>query len=125
DYIALLDSDDFWMPWKTELQVAAFERCPDVQMTYTDAAAVDLNGELLFDGCLRRFYAKNFLYRSENELFDRIIDLTADPKSANFPSCVLKTGNFSSTIFFGNFFPMSSVLLRRETLERAGIFDPS
>ena len=78
DYIALLDSDDFWMLWKTELQVAAFERCPDVQMTYTDAAAVDLNGEQLLDGCLRRFYAKNFRYRSENELFDNEILLTAD-----------------------------------------------
>ena len=28
DYLALLDSDDEWVPWKLELQVACIEHTP-------------------------------------------------------------------------------------------------
>ncbi len=32
EYIALLDSDDAWEPWKLELQVACLEKHPEIGM---------------------------------------------------------------------------------------------
>src|SRR5947207_692803 len=32
DYVALLDSDDVWQPWKLELQMACMRAHPDVGM---------------------------------------------------------------------------------------------
>lgn len=43
-YIALLNSDDYWMPEKLERQVAYMESHPDVGSCFTHAVMVDENG---------------------------------------------------------------------------------
>ena len=35
-YIALLDSDDLWLPQKVEQQVAIMEQCPELQLCHTE-----------------------------------------------------------------------------------------
>jgi glycosyltransferase involved in cell wall biosynthesis len=46
-YIAFLDSDDTYLPEKLALQVSYLDSHPDVDMLYTSAACVDLNGREL------------------------------------------------------------------------------
>lgn len=46
-YLALLDSDDTWLPTKVEKQVAFLERNPTFGMVLTDVAAVSRDGTLL------------------------------------------------------------------------------
>ena len=46
-YIALLDSDDEWLPEKTELQVALLRAHPDFGMVLCDVRCVDLAGETI------------------------------------------------------------------------------
>ncbi|MDH5741281.1 MAG: glycosyltransferase, partial [Nitrospira sp.] len=44
EFVALLDSDDVWKPWKLELQVAVMAHLPEVGMVWTDMEAVDATG---------------------------------------------------------------------------------
>jgi glycosyltransferase involved in cell wall biosynthesis len=49
DYIAILDSDDYWEPEKTEIQTAYLEQHPDVGLVYANGTAVNSNGEFLYN----------------------------------------------------------------------------
>ena len=44
DYIAFLDSDDFWLPEKTELQIALLQKHPEYGMAASRCASVRLDG---------------------------------------------------------------------------------
>src|SRR3954469_18766238 len=46
DYVAVLDSDDLWYPWKVELQLAWMRQNPEVGMTWTDMEAMDPQGKI-------------------------------------------------------------------------------
>ena len=74
EFIAFLDSDDDWLPWKLSAQIAAFQQRPELQFTCTDAMVIDRDGKFLFERCLRRYYP-NYLYLPEQQLFDRCEDL--------------------------------------------------
>ncbi|HEY0674222.1 MAG TPA: glycosyltransferase family 2 protein [Longimicrobiales bacterium] len=56
EYIALIDSDDRWQPWKTELQVAFMKRWPQAGMVWTDMAAINESGAVIAETYLRTFY---------------------------------------------------------------------
>jgi glycosyltransferase involved in cell wall biosynthesis len=45
EYIAFLDSDDFWMPAKLELQLAALRASADCQWSYTEYIQINHAGE--------------------------------------------------------------------------------
>jgi glycosyltransferase involved in cell wall biosynthesis len=44
EFIALLDSDDLFLPWKIEAQLAAMRFFPRAGMVWTDMVAVDPQG---------------------------------------------------------------------------------
>jgi glycosyltransferase involved in cell wall biosynthesis len=48
DYVAILDSDDLWMPTKIERQVDFLERNPGIGMVYVNGVAIDENGKELW-----------------------------------------------------------------------------
>lgn len=48
EYVALLDSDDLWLPDKLSLQVRFLERHPDVGLVYCNGWAVDETGKPLY-----------------------------------------------------------------------------
>lgn len=125
DFIAFLDSDDLWMPWKIAAQVAAFRAIPELQLTWTDAAVIDLAGNRLSGRCLRSFYHASFSYLPENALFKSVRDLRALAPYLSVPqtSVPLRVGDFSRSIFLGNFFHLSTVMFRRPLLEQYGNFD--
>lgn len=49
EYIALLDSDDQWLPMKIERQVEAMEHSTEVAVIGCQAQAIDFNGKLIED----------------------------------------------------------------------------
>src|SRR5262249_25088611 len=55
-YVALLASDDVWLPRKLALQLACFRRCPDVGMVCTDMQALGPTGEVVSPAYLRTMY---------------------------------------------------------------------
>ena len=120
-FIALLDSDDRWLPWKISAQAAAFRAVPALQLTWTDAAVIDPDGRQIHASCLRRYYRGSFSYLPETALFESFLDLRATAPGLPVPEAVipLRIGDFSRKIYLGNFFHTSTVMFRRELLADA------
>jgi hypothetical protein len=93
-WIALLDADDEWLPEKLERAAAAIARAPEVTWFFSD-------------GTLRTI---------EGELHPSVFALCADVPEAYVGSPVAE-------LFEVNFVLTSSVVVRRDVLERLGGFD--
>lgn len=50
EFLALLDSDDAWLPRKLELQLGAFSTARDAGLLYSQAYRIDACGNILFGG---------------------------------------------------------------------------
>jgi len=117
DFIAFLDSDDRWKPWKLATQVAAMEHCPEIGMVWTDMEAVDANGAIIHPAYLKIMY-NNYLRFTQEQLFSSAYRLS------NFmpggPDAVLggtlHVGSIYSQMFMGSLVHTSTVLLRRDRL---------
>jgi glycosyltransferase involved in cell wall biosynthesis len=126
EFIAFLDSDDTWLPWKLRLQVDVLRALSSAGMVWTDMIAVDEAGHELHDSYLTRMY-------SAYERFDRATYLgRAKPIAAIWSECPATLakrtyclGNIFTPMFFGNLVHTSTVLLRRSRQESVGLFDTS
>lgn len=125
-FIAFLDSDDIWHPWKLELQVECMRRLPEVGMLWTDMEALAPDGSIVARRYLSTMYA-NYRRFPVHTLFKNRYDLPpicswepADPAAAQ-----LYAGDIFSPMVAGNLVHTSTVLLRRERLDRVGKFDPA
>ena len=49
DFIAILDSDDYWEPNKISVQIEVMENQPDIGLVYGNGRGVDANGNCLYD----------------------------------------------------------------------------
>lgn len=124
EFVALLDSDDCWLPWKLEAQVRLLKRFPEVGMVWTDMVAIDDDGRCLDEAHLRNFYAA---YRElpTYDFFERsgkLADLwpEAPEQLAQRPYYL---GDIFSQMLLGNLVHTSTVLLRRDRLQLVGGFD--
>jgi GT2 family glycosyltransferase len=124
EFVAFLDSDDVWEPWKLELQVAALRRCPELGMVWTDMAAVDPQGKVVHERYLKTMYAAYRWFRTE-DLFTRSYPISdVAPGLAHlFPNSRLWTGEIFSQMITGNLVQTSTVVIRRECLNRVGGFN--
>lgn len=124
DYVALLDSDDLWEPWKLELQMAAFRQSPDIGMVWTDMTAVDASGAIISPRYLREMYSA-YQWFPEDKLFATCSALSElSPQTASLaPAAKLYTGDIFSQMIMGNMVHTSTVVLSRERLKKVGGFD--
>lgn len=126
EFVALLDSDDEWHPWKLAAEVAAIARHPDAGIVWTDMEAVDETGQTTHPRYLRIMYGAYTKVDIERTL--RVVD-TAGALSAQVPE-TLRTapvlqGDLFSEILLGNLLHTSTVLFRRSWVECTGGFDES
>ena len=124
DFVALLDSDDVWQPWKIELQVACLRQYPQLGMVWTDMEAIDPSGQVFDAAYLRRMYSA-YRFFSMGELFSASHALAgiAPSLSAVVKQAQLHTGMIFSQMIMGSLVHTSTVLLRRERLDRVGLFN--
>jgi GT2 family glycosyltransferase len=126
EFIAFLDSDDSWQPWKIEAEVAALRRHPEAGVVWTDMEAVDDRGRLLHARHLRRMYTAYAKVDIEKSM--RQVD-TLGALSANAPaslaSAAVREGDLYSAILLGNLIHTSTVLFRRSWFQQTGGFDES
>jgi glycosyltransferase involved in cell wall biosynthesis len=126
EFVALLDSDDQWLPWKLDAQVAVLRSSPELGMVWTDMVATDEAGRHLDGAYLRHFYSAHRKVRIEDVL------KPLGTLASLWPEAPAKTGG--APAYWGDLFPWmmlgnlvhtSTVLLRRTRLARAGGFDLS
>jgi glycosyltransferase involved in cell wall biosynthesis len=124
DFVALLDSDDVWMPWKLELQLACLDLMPDAGMIWTDMEAVGPGGETRNPRYLRTMYSAYQWFTFE-QLFSRSCPLP--PISARLPEhergARVYAGDIFSQMIMGNLVHTSTVLIRRERLQQVHGFN--
>lgn len=106
-YVAFLDSDDTWLSWKIETQVKFLEQYPNVNLVWTDMSAVDEKGSILYQSYLKKMYSA----------YDRV-DITRVLEKVSFSNLNCYQGNLYSSMFFGNLIHTSTVLIKRNLLEK-------
>ena len=124
EFIALLDSDDLWHPWKLEAQVRLLRARPQVGMVWTNMSAIDEHGTMLQEQYLRTFYDAYEQARIE-EVCTRtngIIDIWPEAPAAVADAPVYE-GDIFSRILLGNLVHTSTLLVRRSRLREAGEID--
>lgn len=126
EYVALLDSDDTWYPWKLALQIACMERHRELGMTWTDMEMIDPAGNVVDPRHLRTMY-RAYRWFPNEQLFARSTPLAEEvPElAATVGDAQLRTGDIFSPMIMGNLVHTSTVVLRRERLESVRGFDES
>ncbi len=125
-YVALLDSDDTWLPWKLEAQLAVLRAFPEAGMVWSDMAAVDEAGRTICDSYLRRMYSAYVHFDPERDFTaHRMLGDLWDSCPPRLRDRQCSVGDISPWMFMGNLVHTSTVLLRRERLVRVGEFDLS
>jgi GT2 family glycosyltransferase len=122
DYIALLDSDDVWLPWKLGLQLACFRTCPDVGMVWTDMQARGPDGAVLAEAYLRTMYHA-YRWFGQDELFPCSYPLPGDALPAELAGTRVHVGDIFSPMVTGNLVHTSTVMLSRERLAKVRGFN--
>jgi glycosyltransferase involved in cell wall biosynthesis len=126
EFVALLDSDDRWLPWKLAAQVQLMRSFRDVGMIWTDMVAVDGTGRVLHPAFLRQMYSAHQTVRIEQTCsrVGRLGDLCpgTPPEAADRP---FYRGNIFSEMILGNLVHTSTTLLRRDRLVKVCGFDES
>jgi glycosyltransferase involved in cell wall biosynthesis len=125
DFIALLDSDDVWRPWKLELQLSCLLQYPHVGMVWSDMEAVDAHGKIIDPRYIRTMYSCWSHYPDPLKLFSKVQPLIElSPNLNNYvANALFYSGNIFSQMIRGSLVHTSTVLLRRDRFDRVGYFN--
>ncbi len=125
EFISLLDSDDEWLPWKLAAQLACLGFVPDAGMIWTDMDAVGPDGTMFKQKYLKSMYGA-YQRLGSRAIFDRQWDLgdIMPDGPVELRGVRLFTGDIFSEMVLGNLVHTSTVLLRRDRLERVKGFRP-
>jgi GT2 family glycosyltransferase len=124
DYVALLDSDDSFLPWKLELQLACFARAPGIGMVWSDLESVRPDGTVVNPRHLRRMYTAWRRFSME-EIFDSSQPLAevAPGLGEHVGGERFWSGDAFHAMIMGSLVHTSTVLMTRERLEQVGRFN--
>lgn len=101
DWIAFLDADDQWTPNKIELQLDNLIRFPALKLIAGDMAEIDKAGDVLVESVLAKHHLRQGFQ-----------DLEGGPLE-----------NAAASLLHKNFIPTGTVLVWREALLVAGLFN--
>jgi glycosyltransferase involved in cell wall biosynthesis len=124
EFIALLDSDDQYLPWKLDAQIRVFREHPDVGMVWTDMTAIDERGRVVQDRYLRTYYDAHALAKLE-QVFDppRTLEGVWSDAPPSTRAAAVYRGDIFSQMLLGNLVHTSTVVVRRDRLRQVGGFD--
>ncbi len=125
EFIAFLDSDDVWRPWKIELQLACMEKLPHIGMVWSDMEALGPDGAVTYPRYLRKMYSAYRRFPIE-KLFTERYDVPTIPPLVDAEltrGAALYAGDIFSPMVTGNLVHTSTALLRRDRADRVNGFN--
>jgi glycosyltransferase involved in cell wall biosynthesis len=121
EFVAFLDSDDWWLPGKLALQLEGLKAAPGAGMIWTDMQAVGTDGEVKYKSYLRRMYHAYRFFPTPRDLFSHETTVRFAGEKGD-QEVRLYSGEIFSQMVLGNLVHTSTVLLTRERLEKVGLF---
>jgi glycosyltransferase involved in cell wall biosynthesis len=117
EFVAMLDSDDYWLPGKLSLQIGILQAHPSLSMVWTDMDAIDELGQVVAQRYLRTMYGSYRYYPSTLDLFE-----TETKTKDNIPYYI---GHIAKALVIGNLVHTSTVVARADCIFKAGEYDQS
>lgn len=124
DYIAFLDSDDRWKTWKLEVQLMCLRRFPEVGMVWTDMEAVNPEGAVIDPRHLKTMYSAYRFFQMDT-LFEKSVPVGEITQAVEACGARFYVGDIYPDMIMGSLVHTSTVLLRRERMEKVKGFDES
>ncbi len=127
EYIAFLDSDDWWDAGKVAAQVGVLAARPDVVLVWTDMRAVDEQGAVVAPDYLRYYYDSAY---ARPELAGTLPNVaTLGDLVPGTPELLrtapVRIGDIFGAMLYGNLVHTSTALFRRQRVVDGGGFDPA
>jgi hypothetical protein len=125
EFVAFLDSDDAWHPWKLAAQLEIFRRHPEAGLVWSDMSTFRNTGEILSERHLRTYYAvyESVDFERTRERAGTLAELVLDAPLI-FAGCPYYVGDVFQEMFGGNLVHPSTAIVRRERLQKSGPFEP-
>lgn len=124
EFIAFQDSDDLWLPWKLQAQVAIMRRFPELALVWTDMTALSPDGAIIRDRHLSTMYSVYQEVRVEDCLNQvghlKEVDPDCPP---DLGEITFRQGDIFDAMFIGNFVHPPTALMRREHVNQVGGLD--
>ena len=120
EYVAFMDSDDVWKPWKLEAQLACLGMFPEAGMVWAEFEGMDENGVTVSERYLRKMYGAYRHFGSFEDLFERSTEMAVPGLGTD---ARVYCGTIYSEMLLGSLVHTSTVLLKRERLEQVVGFD--
>lgn len=129
EFIAWLDSDDRWLPFKLEIEKSILDKLPrNIGFIHSDFSCFTDDKGRIADSYIREYfftldtYKLTFdtLYSSKSTVRDMGITVKPVP-----PGARIYWGDVSDKVILGPLFLPSSMIIRRECLTAAGFFNES
>ena len=118
EFMALLDSDDWWFADKLDLQVKILREFPQAGMVWTDMQAVDKSGKVLKSPYLREMY---HAFR----FFPRYADMFAESRKLRVGALgevTVYSGDIFGPMSLGSLVHTSTCLMRTDRMRKVGEF---
>ena len=127
DFVALLDSDDVWKPWKLEVQLACFRAFPEIGMVWTNFEALNKAGKIVSPSFLTTMYEAYRFFQPFDILFQDSCALSTviDSTGGLERDARVYWGNIYTQMLRGNLVHTSTVMLSRERIAKVKEFDES
>jgi glycosyltransferase involved in cell wall biosynthesis len=125
NWLAFIDSDDLWHRTKLAVQLAVFDAHPAVAWSTTECEVIDNDGRQVSapEGFERVFPVFGLERLSPNEFFSTF--LAHSSVDACGSTHTVYWGDAFTALFRGNFILPSATMIRRDVVERVGLFDES
>jgi glycosyltransferase involved in cell wall biosynthesis len=117
EFVAMLDSDDYWLPGKLSLQIGVLQAHPTLSMVWSDMDAIDTTGQVVAKRYLRTMYGSYKYFPTALDLFE-----TEWKTDDNVPYYI---GHIAKALVIGNLVHTSTVVARADRLLKAGEYDQS
>ena len=124
EWIAFLDSDDIWRPWKLEVQMALLAARPEVGMTWTNMDSMWADKRPHQTNYLKQMYS-TYRQLPDGAPFDTFTPLgqIVPDIASEWATAPVGIRRIYSQMLHGNLVHTPTVVLKREWAEQVGPFD--